>query len=117
MEEHTVYCGGCDHEVRVLITTPPSEDGQATLHDSEVVCLEIGDRCSGASCPLGATAPEDMVRRLLRNGLPLDGLRTVTSLCPSCGLESEMVLYGRGRVICTACGSAAQWRFQRAEPM
>jgi hypothetical protein len=115
MEEHTVYCGGCDHDVRVLITAPPSEEGQATLHDSEVVCLEINDHCSGASCPLGAIPPEDMVHRLLRNGLPIEGLRSVRGLCPTCELENDLVLLGGGRAMCTTCGSSTQWSFKGAE--
>ncbi len=117
MKSQTVYCGACDHEVRVMITDTPTTDGQAPLHDSEVVCLEIGDKCNGNFCPIGATAPEEMVSRLLRNGLPINGLRSVQSLCPSCGLVNEMVLFGEGRAVCTACASPARWRLEHAEPM
>jgi hypothetical protein len=117
MKTQQLYCGACDREVRVMITETPPPDGQAPLHDEEVVCLEIGAQCTGNMCPIGATAPNAMVSRILRNGLPLDGLRTVQSLCPSCGLETEMVLYGEGRASCTACGTAARWTLEHAEPL
>ena len=117
MEIHQIFCSACDREVRVLIADAPPDEGQATLHDDEVVCLAIGDQCTGSLCPIGATAPDAMVGRLLRNAVPLDGMRTVKSLCPSCGLDTDMVLYGRGRAACTACGSVARWTVEHAEPM
>jgi hypothetical protein len=117
MQSQRIYCGACDTEVRVMITDTPSEEGQAPLHDSEVVCLEIGDRCNGNLCPLGATAPTEMVTRLLRNGLPTDGLRTVQAHCPSCDLDNDIVLYGEGRAVCSACGAAARWVAEHVEPM
>ena len=116
MKAHQIYCGACDRQVRVLISDAPPTDGQAPLLDEELVCLEIGVQCNG-SCPLGAAEPNAMVSRIVRSGLPLDGLRTVQALCPSCGLENEMVLYGEGRAACTACGSAARWTLEHAEPM
>ena len=117
MKSHTLYCGACDNEVRVMITDTPSEDGQAPLHDSEMVCLEIGERCNGNLCPLGAIAPAEMVTRLLRNGLPVEGLRTVRAHCPSCELDNEIILFGDGRAMCSACGTAARWVAEHVERM
>lgn len=117
MKSHQLFCSACDREVRVMITDAAPIEGQATLHDEEVVCLEIGEQCTDSLCPIGAAAPNAMVGRIIRNGLPLDGMRTVRSLCPSCGLENEMVLYGEGRAACTACGSPARWTLEHAEPM
>lgn len=116
MRFHEIYCGACDRQVRVMISDAPPPDGQAPLHDEELVCLEIGEMCTG-SCPLGAAEPNAMVGRIVRSGLPLDGLRTLQSVCPSCGLESEMVLYGQGRAACTACGSPARWSVDHAESL
>jgi hypothetical protein len=115
MKSHELFCSACDRKVRVMITDAPSVEGQATVHDEEVVCLEIGEQCTASLCPIGAAAPNAMVGRIMRNGLPIDGMRTVRSLCPSCGLENEMVLYGRGRAACTACGSPARWTLEHAE--
>lgn len=117
MKSHRLYCGACDRDVWVMITEAPPADGQAMLHDEEVVCLEIGLRCNGNLCPIGAGAPNAMVGRMIRNGYPLEGMRTVRSVCPSCGLEGEMVLYGNGRAACTTCASPARWTLEHAEPL
>ena len=114
MKSHRLYCGACDREVRVLITEAPP-GGQATLHDSEIVCLEIGTQCTGNMCPLGAAEPNAMVGRIIRNGIPLDTLSTVKAMCPSCDNEVEMVLYGDGRAACSICGAAARWVVDHAE--
>lgn len=110
-----VYCSACDRQVRVMISEAPAHDGQATLHDEEVICLEIGDRCTGGMCPIGAAAPGSMVARLVRLGLPTDGLRTVTATCPTCDVEAEMVLYGGGRAACSVCGATARWLADHVE--
>jgi ribosomal protein S27AE len=117
MESHRVFCSACDRDVTIIITDAPLLDGPATLHDEEVVCLEIGDKCTGNLCPLGAVEPNAMVARIVRNGLPLDGLRTLQARCPACGRDTEMVLYGDGRAACTECGSPARWSVDHAEPL
>ena len=82
MKSHQLFCSACDREVRVLITPALNEQGQAVLHDSEVVCLDIGSRCTGNMCPLGAAEPNAMVARIVRNGIPLDTLSTVAGALP-----------------------------------
>jgi hypothetical protein len=116
MKSHRLFCSACDREVNVMITDAPLLDGQATLHDSEVVCLEIGQKCTGNLCPLGAAEPSAMVGRIVRNGLPLNGLTTLQAGCPACGRVTEMVLYGGGHAACTECGTAARWVVDHAEP-
>lgn len=117
MKSAQLFCSACDRQVDVMITEAPVFDGPATLHDEEVVCLAIGERCTGALCPIGAVEPNAMVARIVRNGLPTGGLRTVQATCPSCGSEAEMVLYGGGRACCTICGTSARWRVDHAEPL
>lgn len=116
MENHQLFCSACDREVRVLITPALNEQGQAVLHDSEVVCLDIGSKCTGNMCPLGAAEPNAMVSRIIRNGIPLDTLSTVTARCPACDNEAEIVLYGEGRAACSICGTAARWVVDHVEP-
>lgn len=116
MKNHQIFCSACDRQVRVLITEPPTYDGRAPLHDEELVCLEIGNKCTGNMCPLGAAEPAEMVRRIVRNGVPLESLNTVTTRCPGCGGEAEFVLYGGGRATCTACGTTAGWAVDHLEP-
>lgn len=114
MRNETMYCAACEHEVRVLITDPPSAEGQASLHDSELVCLDIGERCAGNLCPIGASAPDEMVRRLMHTGLPLENLRTVRGVCPTCEMEADMALHSGGKATCTACGTTAWWVIGKA---
>jgi hypothetical protein len=117
MKNHQMFCSACDREVRVMITDTPAMEDQASVHDEEMVCLDVGEQCVGNLCPIGAAAPNVMVSRIMRNGLPLEDKHTVRSFCPSCGLECEMVLYGEGRAACTSCGTAARWTLEHAEPL
>ena len=101
-----VYCSGCDREVHVVATDAVHEDAQANVPEPEMVCLEIGAWCTGALCPLGAAEPNAMVARLIRNGLPLDHLRTARGFCEACGLDSDMALYGLNMAACLVCGTS-----------
>lgn len=115
MKAHELFCSACDRPVRVMIVEAPP-DHQATVHDDELVCLEIGEQCTGNLCPLGATAPSAMVSRLVRSGMPLNTLRTITSDCPACGASAEFVLYGQGLASCSLCGTNARWVVDHVEP-
>ncbi len=99
-----MYCSGCDRDVPVLMSAAVDHETQANVHDPELVCLEIGDQCSGALCPLGAAEPNAMVARLIRSGLPLDGLTLVRSWCGECGRQTEIALFGGDKATCTECG-------------
>ena len=116
MKSHRLYCSACDRDVRVMITGTPLYEDQAPLREEEVVCLEIGQKCTGNLCPLGAAAPSAMVGRLIRNGIPLDSLTTIEAECPTCAAMAEMVLYGDGRAACSVCGVNARWVYDHAEP-
>ena len=109
MKNHQLFCGACDRPVRVLITEAPSIEGRASLQDAELICLEIGAKCTGNMCPLGAAEPDAMVRRIVRNGIPLDTLSTVMAHCPVCDADAEMILYGDDKVGCSVCGSIGRW--------
>ena len=69
MREITMHCSCRDQEVRVVVTDDPVYDGQASLLDSEIICLEIGEKCSGGMCPLDAQPAAVMDLRLARSGL------------------------------------------------
>jgi hypothetical protein len=99
-----MYCSGCDREVAVLMSNAVDHDAQANVHDPELVCLAVGDSCTGALCPLGAAEPNAMVGRLVRSGLPLDGLSLVRGWCGECERETEVALYGGDKATCTECG-------------
>ena len=115
MKNHQLFCGACDRPVRVLITEAPAMEGRASLQDAELVCLEIGAKCTGSMCPLGAAEPDAMVRRIVRNGIPLDTLSTVKAHCPVCDADAEMILYGEGKAGCSVCGSVGRWVLDHTE--
>jgi ribosomal protein S27AE len=115
MQNTQLYCKACAKPVRVVITEGVHHDGQAEVHDEEVVCLDLGEACAG-TCPLGSVEPDAMVGRIIRNGLPTDGLTTIKANCPSCGVTTDMALYGGGRAACTVCGTSARWAVDHAEP-
>lgn len=106
MEYRTMYCSGCDRDVRVLLPDSGPADAQPSVHDFEVICVELGDWCNGALCPLGTAEPHAMVRRLIQEGLPLEHLRRVRGWCDACGLENEFVLYASQAAACTVCGTS-----------
>lgn len=116
MKNLKMFCGACDRQVQVLITEDHAGEGQASIHDAELVCLEIGSHCTGNMCPLGATEPNAMVGRIIRNGIPLDTLQTITATCPSCDAEAEMILYGDGKATCSLCAAPARWVIDHIEP-
>lgn len=106
MKQTQMFCQGCDRHVRVLVTDAAEDDAQANVPDPELVCLEIGDWCSGSLCPLGAAAPSAMVTRLIHSGLPLDNLRSVRGHCVACELDAELALYGKDLAACMVCGTS-----------
>ena len=70
MKTQREFCSACDREV--LIAYPEESDyvdGHANIPDPQLVCLEIGERCTGAMCPVAAQPPAVMVHRLERSGL------------------------------------------------
>ena len=109
MREITMYCSARDSEVRVLLTDEPSHDGQATLLDSELICLEIGDKCTGSMCPVCAMPPEAVGAKLAKSGYLPQVSRKVLGHCLGCDRETELVLSHGGYSSCSECGTTARW--------
>ena len=63
MQPQLAYCSACDKDVQIVVTDEPSQDGHANLHDSEIVCLEIGEACTGHL--LAVLAYADTVRPIV----------------------------------------------------
>lgn len=69
---YDAYCAARDQRVRAvrrseLLGEP--ESTSASPDASDVICLEYGRRCTGATCPLFAVPSVEMARRLARAGL------------------------------------------------
>ncbi len=109
MKTHIAYCSACDRDVRIVVTDEPSHDGQATIRDAEVICLEIGEHCTGSFCPVSAEPPAAMAVRLVRNGLQQVMHPILRVQCGGCGRETSYVVVGEMGT-CEECGTAARYR-------
>ena len=107
METQLAYCSACDQNVRIVVTDPPTHDGQANLHDVEVVCLEIGSQCTGALCPIGATSPTAMMARLVKSGLGVTIQPIITAQCGGCDRRTDHVVVDPKYATCGECGTTA----------
>ncbi len=55
-EIRVAYCSVCDREVRVRVRAPPDveeRDIPSSKDLDSIVCLDVGDDCTGAFCPFG----------------------------------------------------------------
>ena len=108
MKSQMVFCSACDRDVHVVITDGPSEDGQANLYDAEIVCLEIGERCTGNLCPVGATSPTVMAARLVHNGLQT-AMHPIAPLpCVRCDRVTSHVVIDKLYATCNECGATVK---------
>jgi hypothetical protein len=108
MREITMYCSARDSDVRVLLTDEPTHEGQASLQDSEVICLEIGEKCTGV-CPVCSMSPEAVDALLAKSGYRPEIRRKVVGHCWGCDHETELLLSRGGYYSCTECGTTAKW--------
>lgn len=109
MREIVMYCSARDQDVHVVLTDEPITDGQAPVTDSELICLEIGESCTGALCPVCAIAPDAVDARLAKSGLRPEIRRKLRGHCEGCDGEVDLVVSSGGYVSCTECGTT--WRF------
>lgn len=107
MKTVNAYCSACDQQVRLVLTDEPVQDDPSPIHDREVVCLEIGEHCSGALCPVGAVPPMVMAARLVKNGLQTSMQPIVKGQCPACDSEADMVVVSREYCVCSLCGTTS----------
>ncbi len=109
MREITMFCSARDSDVRVLLTDEPTHEGQASLLDAEVICLEVGEKCTGGMCPICAMSPEAVDARLAKSGYRQEIRRKVLGHCLGCDYETELLSSVGGYFTCTECGTTAKW--------
>jgi hypothetical protein len=108
MKTHVAYCSACDRDVVIAMTDEPVFDGQANVPDPEVLCLEIGHKCTGAMCPIGAAPPSVMAVRLVRSGLQPIVQPLVAARCNSCAEITKFAVIDERVATCTACGATRE---------
>ena len=110
MQRQIAYCSVCDRDVQLVVTDELSHDGQANLHEGEIVCLEIGDRCASCRCPISDTQPAVMAARLIRNELQTPLNPVVVRECARCGRNTQHVLIEHSWATCNECGATTPTR-------
>lgn len=105
MKTQIAYCSACDRDVEVLITDAPTQDAQAPVGDAEVVCLEIGERCTGSLCPVGAVSPTVMMVRRVKTGVRSVLQPIVKAECEPCGHVTDYVVVSAAYATCADCGA------------
>lgn len=104
MKTQIAYCSACDHDVRIALPEEPVFDGHANLVDPEIVCLEIGESCTGHMCPIGAQPSTVMKARLVKSGVRLQLQPIVRAFCEQCNEQSEFVVIDKQYATCPTCG-------------
>ena len=106
MKPRKIYCSACDREIDVLFTEEPHNlGGQAEVADAGVVCLEMGDRCTGGLCPVAAVSPDAMAVRVAKAGVRPEQHYNVRGMCDGCDREVNLMLTRGGYVTCPECGT------------
>ena len=104
MKSQVAFCSACDCEVRIILTDEPVHDAQAPVADADIVCLEVGERCTGALCPVGAVSPLAMMVRRVRSGISSVLQPIVKAECEVCGHVTDYCIVSPEYATCADCG-------------
>lgn len=116
MKVQTAFCSACDRDVRVVWSDDAGHDAQAPISDSECICLEMGVKCTGSMCPVGAQPPAVMAARLVRSGLAPVLLGPVVPLeCDRCLTVTSYAMIDATHATCTQCGLTVERPFPAGE--
>lgn len=108
MKTQLAYCSACDQQVRIVVTPSPLHGGQANLPDTEIVCLDFGETCTGAMCPMFGLPSILMGVRLARSGLRDEGWTNIDAMCDGCGRLMPLQLLGPETAYCPTCGTTSR---------
>jgi hypothetical protein len=115
MKQQTAYCSACDRDVQVVFTDEAARDAQAPITDAECICLEMGVKCTGAMCPVGAQPPAVMAARLARSGLAPRFAPVQPLPCARCGRPTSHTILDHLHATCTVCGLTVEGRIPSGE--
>ena len=59
---HKAWCSGCDRAVQVTVHPRVIEEGREPTA-ADLICLEHGEACTGALCPIFGVPSEEMKER------------------------------------------------------
>lgn len=66
MDKHRAYCSACDRQVEVVVKPGGRTNPVTGEAEDEIICLEMGESCTGSMCPMCDVPTEEMKRNLGR---------------------------------------------------
>ena len=117
METRKMYCSQCKADVTVTVTPRPLHGtGHATLPDGgQLVCLDLGPRCTDARCAVSDMPREVMAIRLARSGLRPQKLEHVQALCEGCERVAQLAVIDESHAVCPDCDTVNRWAMLRLD--
>lgn len=116
MEERTMFCPQCKHEVTVTLTPQPLHGGHASLPDGgKLVCLDFGPQCTDDRCAVSSLPREVMGVRLAKSGLRPERLEHVKAVCEGCDELVELSITDASHAVCPACETVNRWAVVRLD--
>ena len=109
MHIHSAYCSARDQTVRVATTEDPTHEGQANLHDLEVICLDYGEGCTGDFCPAFGLPRVLMGVRLAKSEEGNESLPNIVAKCQGCDELTTLKVVDATIAVCTSCGTTNRW--------
>ena len=109
MRTQVTYCSARGRDVLIAFTDEPMHDGQAPLHDEELVCLDIGGQCTLDKCPVCGLPSQVLAARLVHNGLQSALNPVVKRPCPVCDHVTEYVIIDGHYATCVECGRTVDY--------
>jgi len=105
METHPAHCPECDKAVRVALTPVAPHGTHANVPDGgQLVCLDVGEECEGATCPLSGSSTLLMGVRLARSGVvPDEDWPHVELQCDGCERTVGMEVIDGTHAFCPIC--------------
>lgn len=116
MEERTMYCPQCKHEVTVTVTPAPLHGGHATIPDAgRMVCLNFGPDCRDDRCSISKLPKTVMGVRLARSGLQGENVERVQAVCEGCERLVELTVVDETHAVCPDCDTVNVWAMVRLD--
>jgi hypothetical protein len=66
MDKHRAYCSACDRQVDIVVRPGARTNPVTGEAEDEIICLEMGESCTGSMCPMCDVPTDEMKRSVER---------------------------------------------------
>ncbi len=73
MDKHRAYCSACDRQVEVVVKPGGRTNPVTGEPEDEIICLEMGESCTGSMCPMCDVPTDEMKESVERLREPEKG--------------------------------------------